>query len=120
MQETLLLVTGAILIVAGVTLAFRQKQAPITALILILGVAMCVIPKAQKLAFKVPGVEATIEGQVSDAATNVVAQIAPLQLSIQKQQDALDKQETFNKTVTARLDKLGPAATGPPAQPDIN
>ena len=120
MQETLLLAIGAILIVAGIALAFRQKQAPITALILILGVAMCLIPKAQKLAFKVLGVEATIEGQVSDAATNVVAQIAPLQLSVQKLQDALDKQEAFNKTVTARLDKLGLAAAGAPAQPDIN
>jgi len=86
-----------------------------------------VTPNVRDADLKIPGFEFSVKGdpdkQVPDATTAVVAQIAPLQLSVQKLQDAVSKQEAVNKTITSSLAKLEANAAGNQASialPDIN
>jgi len=110
----ILLSVGICIIACGVILAFLKRDIVTIALLLITGIVICIwgLPGVKSLDLSFLGVGAKVTKQVTEDQTAVVDALAPIQLSIQKLQDALANQEKFNKTITTSLNKLGANSAG--------
>lgn len=125
-MQYLLLTLGILLILAGVVLVFLKREVLSAAVLLFPGLVMCLIgvPGIDNVAFNMLGIQGSFKKQLEDTKLDIKQEdTGPLKLDIQKINDALAKQEAFNKSVTSALNKIQPvtANPGPPiVQPNIN
>jgi hypothetical protein len=133
MQSTMqhaLLIVGVFLIVSGVILGFFKREVVTVALLLLLGVVVCLVAALGVDGFAPNrlGVSATLKKQLEQGLMDAKLDIkqydaAPISHDIQKINDALVKQDAFNKLIASAVNKLQADAAGgasPILQPNIN
>lgn len=127
-MQFVLLIVGCFLIFAGVVLVFLRREVVSAAVLLFPGLVMCLIgvPGVDNVAF---GIQGSFKKQLDQGLKDTKLDIkqedtAPLKLDIQKINDALVKQDSFNKSVTSTLNKMlqerAPTGGSPIVQPNIN
>ena len=128
MLDHALLAIGALMIAAGVTLAFKERSTAALISITLLGVICCLTqaPNLERFVFKSGGVETTVDmREVKAGATDLQAQLASSDQMIKSLSTAFARQVEFNAAVDARLRSLEGAiphadgAQGAMPQPNV-